>query len=154
MVVEIRRYQDGDGQYVARHMRHADQREIWLFSCLTPAHAVPMTIANSLATWTATVDGTPAMIFGVCLKNPMSDVGVPWLLGTCEVDEHQYSFRQSRLYVRRMLDAFDVMENYALAENTKTLRWLKWLGFDMDEPRPAGPFGAAFVRFGKGLGCA
>jgi hypothetical protein len=154
MAVEIRRAREGDGEYIADRMRKSDQREIWLLAALTPRPAVRVTLAMSIVTLTATVDGRPAMMFGMCRKSAISEIGVPWLFGTSEVDEHQYSFRRSKEYFQRFQAAFPVMENHALAENVKSLRWLKWLGFDMEEPQPYGPFGASFVRFGRGLECA
>lgn len=82
----------------------------------------------------------------------MSHVGMPWALGTEEADMQISAYaRHSRKFFEGVSHAFPVMENYALAENKKTLRWLRWMGFDMDEPAPYGCFGVPFVRFGKGL---
>jgi hypothetical protein len=133
--VEIRKYEPGDEVNVVRHMRLSDRREIYYLAALTPT----------------TVDGVPEMLFGICRRSQLSDVGVPWLLGTDVVDRHQFAFRRSREYFRRFERAFPVMENHALAENFITLRWLQWLGFDMSEPQPYGVFGVPFVRFGRRL---
>lgn len=152
MGVEIRRYRDGDGEYIAEHIRRADRREIHFLSALKPLPAIRLTIAQSEHAWTATVDGRPAAIFGVCRKTRLSDTAMPWLLATEEADRHMASFaRLSRKAFDAIMEAYPVLENYALAENVKTLRWLKWLGFDMQEPQPHGCMGAMFVRFGKGI---
>lgn len=149
--VEIRKYEPGDEATVVERMRLSDRREIYYLAALRPKTAVDVTLSQSVATFTATVDGRPEMLFGMCKRSQLSDVGVPWLLGTDVVDRHQFAFRRSREYFRRFERAFPVMENHALAENIITLRWLKWLGFDMSEPQPYGVFGVPFVRFGRRL---
>lgn len=134
-------------------MREADRREVYFLAALSPERAVAMTAALSAAALTGVDgDGVPFVIFGVCRRSALSEVGVPWLLATDDVDKHNRIFaRRSREFYQRVESVFPVMENWALAENVKTLRWLKWLGFDMQEPRPYGAFGQPFVRFGKGL---
>ena len=152
MEAKIRRYRPEDGDYIARHMRASDRREIHFLAALTPLRAMRTTAAISEYAWTATLDGRPAVAFGVCRKTTMSDIAMPWLLATDEADEHITSFAKlSREAFNAIVTAYPVLENYALAENKKTLRWLKWLGFDMCEPAPHGCFGALFVRFGKGI---
>lgn len=152
MEVKIRRYRPEDGEYIAANIRASDRKEIYYLAALTPLRAINTTAAVSVISWTALVDGIPALSFGVCRKTTMSDIGMPWALGTDEADRHITKYaKQSRVFYDGMTQAFPVLENYALAENTKTLRWLKWMGFDMDDPAPYGCFGAMFVRFGKGF---
>lgn len=152
MVVEIRRYRPEDGDYIARNMRKSDVREIYYLAALKPTQAMRTTAAVSVISWTAHIEGRPLLAFGVCRRSTMSDVGMPWALGTEEADKNIAAYaRHSRTFFEGVTQTFQVLENYALAENKKTLRWLKWMGFDMDEPAPYGCFGVPFVRFGKGL---
>jgi RimJ/RimL family protein N-acetyltransferase len=57
--------------------------------------------------------------------------------------------------VARVLDKalplFGRLENYVHAENKASVRWLKWLGFTMDEAAPYGPRGENFIHFYKAL---
>jgi len=152
MAVKIRRYRPEDGEYIAANIREADRREIYYLAALKPLRAIQTTAAVSVISWTATVEERPILAFGVCRRSTMSDIGMPWALGTDEADTHVMRYaKASRQFFDGISQAFPVLENYALAENAKTIRWLKWLGFDMDEPAPYGCFGAMFVRFGKGL---
>lgn len=152
MAVEIRRYRPEDGEYIAANMRLSDRREIYYLAALPPLQALKTTAAVSVISWTAVVDDKPALAFGVCRKSAVSEIGMPWALGTDQADKQITKYaRQSRIFYDGVTQAFPALENYALAENKKTLRWLKWMGFDMDEPAPYGCFGAMFVRFGKGL---
>ncbi len=153
--IEIVPYHDSHGLFISRHMRKSDKEEIYYLAALAPWPAIEVTIAGAVDANTALVDGVPVVMFGVSRRTWISDVGVPWLLGTDEADNHQFKFgRDSKRYFTVMAEQFPVMENYAMASNNRTLRWLKWLGFDMEEAKPVGVFGRPFVRFGKGLECA
>lgn len=152
MAVEIGRYRPEDGDYIASHIRASDRKEIYYLAALTPLQAIKTTAAVSEIAWTAKLDGRPILAFGVCRKTALSDIGMPWALGTDEADRQVSAYaRHSRTFFDGVSRAFPVMENYALAENKRTLRWLKWMGFDMEDPAPYGCFGVPFVRFGKGL---
>lgn len=150
--VEIVRYEDGHGAAVADRMRLCDRKEIYYLAMLTAPRAVALTAGISVGRWTGLVDGVPACIFGVARRSLISPVGVPWLLATDLMDTvPRIVAKESRTYFKRIQAAFPVLENHVLAENVQTVRWLRWLGFDMEEPAPYGAFGAPFIRFGKGL---
>jgi len=129
-----------------------DRKEIYYLCTLDPLPAIQTSVAHAVAAFTGVVDGEIACIFGVTRRSRLSAVGVPWLLGTDALDAAPATFmRHSRVYFERMQQAFPLMENYVLAENTKTVKWLRWLGFEMEPPAPYGAFGEPFIRFGKGL---
>lgn len=149
--IEIVKYEDWHGAHVANNIRMSDRREIYYLSTLAPWAAIKSTAALRVAGWACLLDGKPVCIFGVNRKTMISDIGVPWLLGTDGLDAYGVLLAmQSRVYIDRMAECFPLLENFALAENRSTLRYLKWLGFAMDDPAPAGPFGASFVRFYRG----
>jgi hypothetical protein len=150
--VEIVEYQPWHGGMVSKFMRNIDRREIYYTALLTPAAAVGFTTSTSVGKWTGLVDGEVAAIFGVARRSAISSIGVPWLLSTDAIERVPVTVaRKSRVYFERIARAFPVMENHVLAENVQTVDWLKWLGFDMEEAKPYGAFGAPFIRFGKGL---
>lgn len=148
-------YEDEHGQFIAENIRLSDRKEIYYLAAMKPAAAIATTMASVVEAQTVLVDNLPAVIFGVSRRSFLSDVGVPWLLGTDVAEQHQYRFgRETRVHYARMAEQFPIMENYALAENKRAVRWLKWAGFDIEDARPFGAFGVPFVRFGKGLSCA
>lgn len=151
-IVEIRRYQNGDGEYVAKNIRDHDREEILYLTLMRPGPAIRMTVAHAVGIWTATVDGEIACIFGINRKTAVSDIGVPWLLGTPVVDTLPMTFlRGSVGYYKRMEKAFPKMENVVMADHKQAVSWLSWLGFDMGEPMPIGVDGRKYIRFTKGL---
>lgn len=152
MAVEIVRFDLSHCDDLATNLREIDRRELYMLSRLEPMPALKLTLAMAVAAWTAIEDGHVICMFGIGRRSQLSEVGVPWLVGTDRIYPHQRRFaRQSRDYYARFERAFPKMENYVLAENTVTVRWLKWLGFDMDEPEPMGFSRAPFIRFSKGM---
>ncbi len=153
--VRIEKYEDAHGEFIARNMRPSDKREMYYLAAFNPQSAIKATIASAVQSFTAIVDDEPVLMWGVSRRSFLSDVGVPWLLGTPTAEQYQYRFGRRTLdYFKEMTSQFEVLENYALAENKRSLRWLKWTVFDIEEPKPFGIFNVPFVRFGKGLTCA
>lgn len=138
--------------HVAKHLREADRHEIDALAMLTPERAMELTVARSLVTLCGRWDGKIACVFGIARQSSLSDIGVPWLLGTELVREvgPQFLWR-SRWYVQQMAEAFPKQENYVHANNTHAVDWLRWLGFDMDDPAPYGVKGESFIRFSRGM---
>lgn len=150
--IQILKYAPEHGEYIAANMRPSDKKEVYAMALLTPAAAIKASLSTAVTSYTALVDGVPALMWGISRRSFLSSVGVPWLLGTPVAEDHQYKFgRETVTYFKEMASLFPVMENFALAENKRALRWIKWTGFDIEEPRPHGAFGAEFVRFGRGL---
>lgn len=99
---------------------------------------------------TILVDGVPAVGFG--LTAPLlSSVAHPWMLTTPHV-ENCYLFLacEYRRQVQKMLELFPVLENHCLASYTKSLNLLKLVDFQVDEPKPYGPFDTLFCKFSIG----
>lgn len=76
-----------------------------------------------------------------------------WLLATDELLETPRRRRQfataSREWVDSLFDecGYECLHNWALASNTTTLRWLRWLGFTVDVPEPMGASCQLFSHF-------
>ena len=133
---------------IAADMREADRREVWASHRHSPAQALECSLSHSELAWTCLVDGSPAFMWGVGRYGGLiSTTGRPWLLGTPAVARVSREFlRQCPDYVARMHELFPDLENYIHAENRLSLRWLKWLGFRIDE-EPVFLNGEAFLRF-------
>jgi hypothetical protein len=131
---------DKDVLYVATHLREKDFDEVYAIFGESPH-------ISTIKGWAASVcrgiisnkDGVAVGIFGVRPAEPLSRVGVVWLLGTDGLDKIKKFFMSiSKPIIEEMAKGFDVLFNYVDARYEKTLRWLKWCGFTIDEPRPYG----------------
>jgi hypothetical protein len=78
---------------------------------------------------------------------------VIWLLATDELLATAGNRRQFLREGRRWVDSlferhgFRYLENWALASNLTTLRWLRHLGFTIDTPEPMGRSCQLFCHF-------
>lgn len=149
MEVEVRDAVPSDVAVVASDMRPDDVAEVEASCGLDPLGALARSFAMSDMAWTGTVDGVPVCMFGVAPLSVMGGIGSPWLLGTPKMERVPLTFlRLNREYVARMLERYGHLVNHVDARNRVSIRWLRWLGFHVDENAfPMGPFGAPFHRF-------
>jgi len=133
---------------IAASARESDRQELHAIACVTPVEGLRISLEASCAAWTAMVNGSPVCMFGVCPEGVLAGVGVPWMIGTHELDKHPVTLlRRCRPFLAEMFKCCVLLQNYVDARNTTSIQWLKWLGFRIEEARPAGPFGLPFHRF-------
>jgi len=124
------------------HIRPVDLQEIAATSSLPPLAALVNSVRLSTYAWSARINDQLLCVFGVAPVSVIAGVGAPWLIGTeaMDVRRHRLIFaRRCAAQLRRMQATFPTLRNYADARNQVTLRWLSWLGFEI---QPAIVFGA------------
>jgi len=115
-------------------VRGDDCREIWRTSFSRPQAAIKRAINGAKEAWTAEGDGEIICIFGVSTTSVISNTGTPWLLGSDLILECPYEFLgRSKEFINRMLEHYRVLQNYVDAENVISIRWLRWMGFDVTD---------------------
>lgn len=118
---------------VGSQMRVADVREVWELGGLSPFEAIEQSLAHEGIHFTALFDGEPAAIFGVVHPSILAAVGIPWLLGTPLLERYWRAFaKASRDVMDELKTRYPVMTNVTHAENTLSVRWLRWLGASFD----------------------
>ena len=84
-------------------------------------------------------------MFGLASMGDKGASGAPWLVGSDLIENHRVLFaRLSKKYLAAMLQLYPVLENAVDARKTNSVRWLRWLGFDVGPALPLGKFGAPF----------
>lgn len=140
---------------MAPHMRAADAAEVWAQCAMLPFDALSFSVAQSEA-YAALEDGSdvPVVIFGLARSdNILNGKRCFWLLGTPAVERYKKRFvRESAQYLY-MIGAGHTVFNYVDVNNRASLRWLKWLGFTIMEPRPHGWLGKPFHYIEKVIPC-
>lgn len=137
---------------IAENMREADAIEVWLSARLTPYQAMKSGFEQSVKAWTIMQDDTPIGMFGVSSVSVLGDTGVPWLLGTDQMLTIKRQFiRESARYLGEVLNLYPRLENYVHADNSASLKWLKWLDFNLSGPFSVGPEMADFYKFERAL---
>lgn len=150
---EIRDPLPGDVEEIASNLRQSDRREIWAASRLTPLEGLRVAAARSPDIWVGTVDGKPIGMAGAFAGSLLGSVGYPWQLSTPEIDKVAIPYlRSSRIYFEAIRCRYELLCNWVDARNTKSIRWMKYLGFHFDPARPWGvdglPFHYAWIKGG------
>lgn len=133
---------------IASTMRCSDTREVMLSHGHNPYEALQYSCNISDYIAGVEIDGVPVSLFGLCMPNVLSKTGVPWLLSSNRVLKNK---RQLLLVapgvISDMFNVCDRLVNYVHCDNMVSIRWLKYLGFTMEEAKPYGVCGKPFHKF-------
>ena len=127
---------------ISPYLRQADKDELKALTGFSPEIGVSYSIAFSQRGAAAFYenDKIPAAIFGI------SD-NLIWLVGTDEITKHPVTFfRATQKYFHDLIRGHDFLYNYVDARNKLHLRWLKWLGFTIEEAQNLGVENRPFYR--------
>lgn len=123
----------------ALDLRAADREEVLALSGRDPREVLAESVDRSSMAWAGCADGKLVCLFGVVPASLAGVTGIPWLLGSDDVCAYSRAFlRRNRAYVRGMLAEYPILRNVVDARNEVSIRWLKWLGFEMETAQPMG----------------
>src|SRR5574341_510920 len=72
---------------------------------------------------------------GVVRMNMLSSIGNIWCVTSKYLPGHSVVFfRKSRMWVREQQEQYALLYNYVPVWHTKSLKWLRWLGFEFSSP--------------------
>jgi hypothetical protein len=146
--VEFLRPTKEDLCVIADNMREADRNEIWASHRSLPLAAITRGSKNSELCAVARIEGVPCAIVGMVSSDILTGAGVPWMLGTDHLMKHQSALlRESPAIINDMLSVCERLYNYVHIGNKASIRWLKWLGFEMQPAEPYGISGDLFYKF-------
>lgn len=146
--MRVRPANEDDIKFLVRKgLREVDVRECYRMSGRGPIVSLWDGYIYSDLCFVGEHDGEVFAVGGVAGKSLINKGGIVWLLGTDNLDSVWYSFaKESRRIIDVLLEEYGTLENMVDATNKKTIRWLKWLGFQCD-PITLSPFGHPFRRF-------
>ncbi len=150
-VVEIRESVQSDVLPIAVNMRDEDAKEVWDSHLSSPYRALCKGMESKGKSWTIVVDGVPIGMVGVSHRSLLGNQGTPWLLGTRKLTDSKKLFLlYSKIILKNMSEGYDRLENYISVENKPTMRWLRYLGFEIGEEIKS-VTGVPFKRFYKNV---
>lgn len=133
---------------IAADMRDEDVAEIWASHHHSPIEALMVGFELSHFSVVVECDGVPAVMLGLIKQGLITGSGIPWLLGTNHALNYKREFLlQSPPVIKEMLNICSNLSNHVHADNRVSIRWLKWLGFTIDDPVAIGVGGELFHRF-------
>ena len=131
---------------VAKNLRPEDETEVQLSHGATALQAVQDSweLSDILCAM-ATDDGVPCGLCGVVGHRI-------WMLGTPRLTETRRARYQlcmdGRMWVDNCLkEVGGTLFNQVYSKNTESIKWLKYLGFMVEPPKPIGRSGALFCDF-------
>ena len=146
--IEIREVEDGDVAVLVRNMRKHDVQEVNAATRMGVRNAVETSVNLSTYAKTGLVNDELVCMWGVCPISLISSSGSPWMLGTDLIEKKQRIFlRRSKPWLEDIKKGYKTLENHVDERNTLSVRWLKWLGFEMNKAEPYGVNGELFHKF-------
>lgn len=121
-------------QEIADTMRIEDTDEVWASHHHTPLEALNFGWKVSDYVAVAVKNGEPLVMLGLVKRDILTGGGTVWLLGSENALNHKIDFlRQSRPMLKELLSICPRLSNRVHAKNTKSIEWLKWMGFKVSE---------------------
>lgn len=147
-VVAIRTATMADAAFIGPRLREADRTEIELAYGIDPKQAVIDSLKGAHLAFCWTRHGNPVGIVGVNEESWLSDRGCLWCVATNDLDQMVKTFQKCSKPIRNiMLDQFPVLYNWIHVENTVFLKWSRWLGARVEDPKPYGVQQKPFCYF-------
>jgi hypothetical protein len=141
----------GDAEAVAAGMRPADLAEVLAAGFADGRDAIDYSLARSpLVALAMAEEGRPIALCGVAQNTLLALTGQPWVLGTVNLDrpcaQRAFLYFSSRV-AGLMRARYARLENWVDARYPAAVRWIEWMGFNLDPPAPYGVRGELFHRF-------
>jgi hypothetical protein len=139
-----------DADAFVAEMRDADKREVFAATGTSSLHRTVLASINlsrtAYSVWTH--DMEPVALLGVSHRNAISTGSTLWMIATDRLAQHWREFaRRCRDEIGDMVVSPEILSNYVDARNGKALRFVQWLGAEIEPAAPYGPFGLPFHRF-------
>lgn len=135
-------------EYLAKNMSELDTQEVWAAGHATPLEALKFSVMVSRDTKVWLGDGEVVCICGIGNSTLISDVGSPWMLASEDLKRFSKQFlRESKRFMAKAKKEHRLLLNYVDARNKPSVKWLKWLGFELLPAEPYGVDGLPFHRF-------
>lgn len=146
MCVTIRPLTIQDIPLIEDNARQADIDEMEAASGWTISEALEYALRVSIQPSVIVINGEIVAALGDCPHS--DDVGIPWLISTTAMDRHPRAFlRVCQQLVLGMSERHKTLLNFVDARNTRAIRWLQWLGFQIGPAQPYGVAGLPFHQF-------
>lgn len=136
--------------YIADNIRSEDAEEIWASGLSKARDVIVRGIKDSDYVLAGYVKDDPVCIWGVVREDLLFNQGIPWMLGTSALNDNRKAWaflRKCRKPVLSMMENYDRLENYVDARNVRSQRWLRYMGFTLEEPKPYGALELPFHKF-------
>jgi hypothetical protein len=129
---------DAHAIVMAPNMRQVEVTEVYDGLGMKPLDALLYSLNRSIDAYSWIVEGRVACMFGVGVRDIISKKHIPWLLTTSLVEKYPVDFlRASRFIFHHFnVDRQFELSSFVDSRHVKSVQWLKWLGFAVNEANP------------------
>ena len=114
-------------------LRPEDEDELSIFGYPDAESALKFGYLQSLETYTILYKGVQVAMYGLNPRTLLGSDANIWFLGTPEMCHIKKTFmKMSRLCIGEWLNKYPVLWNIVPVNYTKSLRWLEWLGANIN----------------------
>ena len=108
-----------------------EQGELITAAMFTEA-ALDERVQESRHCFVGRANGELAVLWGVLMPSLLTGIGVIWAVTTTVADEHPFVFaRHSKLAVDEIKQHYTELKGLVDPRYKRSIRWLKWLGFEV-----------------------
>lgn len=145
----FRKPTERDIEYLSANMRQADVEEMLAAGdARTPLEALSQSVKESSLCVAVEHNGALLCVGGAASRSLLSGNGIPWMLCAQDIERHSKLFLlHGAQCISVLLLRYAMLENYVDANNVKSIRWLKKMGFTIHKPMPHPNSGRMFCRF-------
>lgn len=117
--------------YIADNLRDQDLAEIKaMHGEEDPLDILSQSVLLSTHCWVIMDGRKPVGLFGAA-PGALEGIGVAWMLGTDGITKSLSIARQTVGYLEEMHETYSVLFNFIDPNNTVSMRWLRWTGFEL-----------------------
>lgn len=130
-------------------LRKADAKEIWAAGFDSDAESLDRSLQASVLAYALERRGLPVAVFGIAPAGTyLGTSACVWLLGSKEISEIPVTFVKLTIPVIEIfLLRYPVLFNYVDNSYVNSIKWLKSMGAQFEEPIALGRNGELFSKF-------
>ena len=138
-MIHIRETTEADLIALAECMREEDKAEVYAAEGKSPLRALQDANKVSRDTYTAWDGDDILCSLGIIPLTLVGGTASPWFLSSTHLPKHPRALLfNSRHVVDAWAGQYDLLVNWVDARYTKSIRWLRKLGFTIHDPLPYG----------------
>jgi len=133
-------------------MNEDDKRELWASNHSTPLESLLLGVEYSVEKVTMIgAKGEIIAMLGVVPEfkpDATTNQGIIWALGSPHQFKYSRQFlKMSKNILEKWLQKYSYLENFVDVRHTRSIRWIRWLGFTIGRVELLGPDAMPFFHF-------
>lgn len=131
--------------YISSHLKEDEKREVFRMGHPDPHHLLRYSFVISSVCYTWVYNHIPLLVAGIGKYSVFDDFSTIWLASTPHASNHKTTLiRNSKRMLALLNNDNKILGTHIDGELKSTLKWVKLLGFTVDEGEPISPYNHIF----------